>query len=78
MAAAIAIGICHFFNSIKYLTHGTAIKATTAGLMPLNAEITVTFSLKSDKYMAMSNIITKDGMIMPRTETKAPSFPRIL
>ena len=58
-----ALPICH---------NGAAIRATTAGRMPLNTRSTTGLSLKSVNKMAISRIMMKEGKMVPRLEKTTP------
>ena len=54
---------------------GTPIRATTTGLMPLNALMTYSLSLKPVKKIAISNIIRNGGRQLPMVATTLPALP---
>ena len=54
------------------LNVGTAIKATTAGRMPLNIAATQGTSMKWWKNMAMSRMMKNEGRAVPNAEQRAP------
>lgn len=80
MSRADRIGIQILYRFIladlAMLKVGAAIRATTAGRMPLNIFSIHTLSLKLWKNNAMARIIRKDGNIVPNAVTILPLMPR--
>lgn len=66
--------------ALAELITGATIKATTAGLIPLNmAETTGLFLMISGvRKMAMANIIVKEGSMVPKAAHMEPLAPRSL
>ena len=54
---------------------GAAIKATTAGRIPLNIRSTMTLSLKLWKNSAMARIMINDGSTVPNAVMILPRIP---
>ena len=76
------IGIIIVFRVIPtafpMLKRGAAIRATTAGRMPLKMLSTVGFSLKVVNTMAISKMIINEGNALPKDVIKLPLKPLIL
>ena len=62
----------------QILYKGAAMRATTAGRMPLNTRSTPGLFLKSVKMMAINRITMKEGRMVPRLEKITPLIPRAL
>ena len=76
MSKAVTMGIqqverviCALFARLNV---GTAMRATTAGRMPLNIAATQGTSMKRWKNMAMSKMMMNEGRAAPNAETMAP------
>ena len=54
---------------------GTPIRATTTGLMPLNARITYSLSLNSVKNIATARMMRKGGRQLATVATMLPFVP---
>lgn len=68
-----------FTPAVLYMwTIGDAIRATTAGLNPLNTFSTIGLFVKSVKTIAIKSIMTNDGIAIPSTAIIAPQKPFIL
>ena len=57
---------------------GTPIRATTTGLIPLNARMTYSLSLNPVKNIAIRRMIRKGGRQLPIVATMLPLVPRSL
>ena len=57
---------------LAMLKVGAAIKATTAGRIPLKMFSTASYSLNWWKNKAMANIIRNEGRMAPNARAKAP------
>ena len=66
------------FALFAKLKVGTAIKATTAGRMPLNMAAIQGTSMKLWKNIAISKMMRKDGNAVPVAVQMAPGVPRNL
>ena len=66
------------FVALIMLIIGTPISATTTGLIPLNARITSSLSLKDVKNIAIASIIRKGGRQLAMVATTLPLLPRNL
>lgn len=75
-------GIHAFFREIPAdllnPVNGAAIKATTAGRIPLKIRSTIGLFLNCVKIMAMKRIVMKEGRMMPKPENKLPLNPNRL
>ena len=63
---------------LPILYKGAAMRATTAGRMPLNTRSTPGLFLKSVKMMAINRITMKEGRMVPRLEKMTPLIPLAL
>ena len=63
---------------LAMLKVGAAIKATTAGRMPLNIFSTASYSLNCWKNKAMASMMKKEGSMVPNDKAKAPGNLRNL
>ena len=63
------------FADRAMLNVGAAIKATTAGRMPLKMRSIMALSLKLWKNMAIARIMRNDGKTVPNVVTMLPHKP---
>lgn len=70
----------HHFIFVAFIMSmtGTPMSATTTGLMPLNALITYSLSLKLVKNIATNNMIRNGGRQLAIVATTLPFVPRSL
>lgn len=81
MSRSVTTGIkeVYLLSSMLFdiLIRGTAIRATTAGLIPAKILFTTGFSLNDVKNIAIARIITKEGRALPRAAKRLPLVPDI-
>ena len=63
------------FADLAILNVGAAIRATTAGRIPLKMRSTTALSLKLWKNSAMARMMRKDGSTVPKAVTMLPGTP---
>ena len=63
------------FADFAMLNVGAAIKATTAGRMPLKMRSTTVLSLKLWKNRAMARMMRNEGRMVPSAVTMLPRIP---
>lgn len=66
------------FADLAMLNVGAAMRATTAGRMPLKMFSTASYSLNWWKNKAMAKMMRKEGRMAPKANAKAPGNFRSL